>query len=140
MRPRYESAKDRQNEAIPANVLRAMGYDVHKLPDHYRIDYAVMRDGRCVAFAEIKTRTNESAAYDTYMISLSKLVAAQSLSDFTGLTVSLIVQWTDRIGITRLCPDGVITPDVFWGGRKDRGDDQDQETVIHIPIERFKPL
>jgi hypothetical protein len=44
------------------------------------------------------------------------------------------VRWTDAIGI---CPVPV-EHSLGTGGRTDRGDALDIESVVHIPIDRFK--
>jgi hypothetical protein len=50
---------------------------------------------------------------------------------------SFIVQWDDRMAYWDM-PIGWVAGDVRWGGRSDRGDDQDAEPVEHIPVGEFR--
>jgi len=137
MRELYESGHDRTKET--AAVERFIhhfggGADYVKLPIQYKLDFAIVRDGRVTSFIEVKCRKNIISAYPTYIISLSKMVAATQYKT-AGISCILLVQWTDQMGWVQI-------PDNRWvtkvGGRKDRGDWQDVEPVVHIPIKEFK--
>jgi hypothetical protein len=103
-----------------------------KMPIKYGLDYAALRNGRVVAFIEIKCRTCRSDKYDEYMISLHKVMAAAKLSSTTNLPCFLVVAWTDAIGYTH-----ISAPSVEFGGRQDRNDEDDIEPVALIPISHF---
>lgn len=132
-RPKYETAADLTNEQHVAGVMDGLGYGLEKLPVQYRLDFAIFKDGRCLGFAEVKTRTFEMNKYPTVMISLSKVMAAKSLSDTTGLPCYLIVKYTDVIA--RL--DFSDPYELRMGGRVDRGDPQDRDICAFYPKERF---
>lgn len=137
MRPRYESAADRSAENRIFRILREReGVEFRKLPMQYRLDAAVFRDGNLRGFAEIKRRTHCRGTYSTYLISLSKVIAARGLSQATGLKCLLFVDWTDELG----CISFDAPYELGWGGRTDRNDGQDVEPVAFYPIEAFRTV
>ena len=139
MRELYESGHDRTKEAAAVGKFIERfggGVDFFKLPIQYKLDFAIVRDGSVTSFIEVKCRKNVISAYPTYIISLSKMVAAAQYKD-AGITCILLVQWADQMGWVKI-------PDNRWitkvGGRKDREDWQDIEPVVHIPIKEFKAV
>lgn len=136
MRPRYETASDltKERQAVE-RFLDSFPVDAEavKLPMQYRMDFCIVSGGNASAFVEVKCRTNKMHAYPTYMISLSKMVAAAAYSRL-GITCILLVQWSDKSGWVKIDPDGWS---IKWGGRRDRADWQDSEPVVHIPISDF---
>ena len=138
-RPTYESSGDRSSETVAVEkFIGSFGGDVSfiKLPVQYKMDFALVRNGTITAFVEVKCRKNHKHTYPTYMISMSKQVAAASFNAI-GINCILLVQWADSMGWVQL-----TNPDwkVKVGGRKDRGDWQDIEPVTHIPISEFKDV
>ena len=109
-----------------------------KLPMKYELDYLLLREGRGVAWLEIKSRTNVRSAYPTYMISLGKVMAARRLSEATQFPSFLLVQWANVCGYVRL--DSLLDFRTAVGGRTDRGDEQDIEPVALIPVGEFERL
>ena len=138
MRPLYETQEDLENEKSVASIIKSV-WDLTavKMPRAYHLDYA-LKDGQDTlrGFAEIKTRTTNKGKYPTYLISLSKIMNARRLTEYTGLSCILIVKWLDNIGWINLDIEG----ELGFGGRKDRNDWQDQEPVIFLPIDKFKRL
>ena len=134
MRKRYETDEDRQNERDVATAI-AQHYHLTpiKLPDHSRADFIMHRDGVAQSVIEIKCRNVSSAKYETLMLSKSKYCALLDWAE-RGFKAALVVRWTDAIGI---CPVPV-EHSLGTGGRTDRGDALDIESVVHIPIDRFK--
>jgi hypothetical protein len=137
VRPRYETKEDLTREAEISRVAaQKFNCTFSKMPDRYGLDFCAVRDGAVVAFAEVKVRTTPHLMYQTYMISLGKAVAARSLHEATGLPSILIVGWSDAWGQTRL--DTAMKPgSIRVGGRADRGDPQDIEPVVMIPLSDF---
>jgi len=136
MRPIYESDTDLYNEREVINALNDLWQTQStKLPRSYGLDYTLTRGGRVTAFVEIKCRTIPSWTYDTYMISLAKVLKAKSLGNNVGVPAFLVVRWNDMVGYVDL---RIVALDVQVGGRKDRGDEQDIEPVCMIPIKEFK--
>ena len=132
--PRYETISDLKNEqSVIEHLSETRDYTFRKLPTRYVLDYAVIKNGDVIGFAEIKCRTCASTDYDTMMVSLSKVLAAHQLSQVTGLPSYLIVRWTDKIGSINFKADHAIRA----GGRTDRGDAQDIDVCAYYPITVF---
>ena len=135
-RPTYETSGDLSKETIAIKKFIASfggSADFAKLPIQYKMDFCLIDNKTIRTFVEVKCRTNKKTAYSTYIISMSKVVAAKSYSDF-GVNCILLVQWTDHMGWVDLSNNDW---DAKIGGRKDRGDWQDIEPVVHIPISEF---
>ena len=136
MRPRYERSWDLAAESIVlGEICRKWGCTSQKLPVRYKLDYLLLREGKGVAWLELKARTNARLAYPTYMISMGKVISAKELTGASGLPSFLLVQWKDELGYARL--DSLSNFSVSVGGRVDRGDDDDIEPVALIPVDDF---
>jgi hypothetical protein len=137
MRPVYETEQDKYNEAVVA------GYITEKYGGRYSpsvglssYDGILLTHGRPKALVEIKVRTNASSTYATYMISAAKVDAIITTAKEQGLIPFLIVKFTDGIFMTKLVEG--FKRDL--GGRYDRGDAQDIEECMYIPMNKFKEL
>jgi len=138
MRPIYETEKDLKNERSLADILcKKWRCKLQKLQPRDSFDYAAIRDGKVIAFIEMKNRNNEIGKYDTYMISMSKLLHAHNVRNVTDIVCVLAVRWTDAIGWVMFDRK---RSHVTMGGRFDRGDPQDVEPVCHIKIKDFHLL
>jgi len=142
-RPTYETAENRGKEAEFADRLsKVSGKQFRKLPKAYRADYGVLdAAGYLTAFAELKCRTNDARRYGTYILSLHKWLSLLSLATAApGLKSLLCVRFTDCDMVYRVQDGDDVA--IKWGGRADRGDWQDQEPVVHIPMgsERWSVL
>ena len=138
-RPTYENASDRSAETVAVQkFIKSFGGEVDfiKLPMQYKMDFALTRNGVITALVEVKCRRNKKHAYPTYMISMSKLVAAAGYRSI-GINCILLVQWADGMGWVQMSNEDW---NVRVGGRKDRNDWQDIEPVTHIPIREFKDV
>lgn len=134
----WESSGDRRNESDVARALEVR-WDcrLHKLPKQYRMDYLVTRGGVATAFVEVKCRTHSSSRYKTLMLSLSKHMAARTMSIATGLPVLLVVRYTDETRYVSLVQSFPMT----MGGRTaSTRDERDLEPIIEIPTERMQDL
>lgn len=135
-RPMYESPQDLRNEADIISALEPrMRCVFKKMPIKYGLDYVALRDGTALGFVEIKCRTNPMGKYDTYMISLHKMMTARSLMETTNLPANLIVRWSDGL-VGKVSFGTDIT--VGFNGRYDRNDSEDVEPVALIPISSFE--
>lgn len=138
MRPMYESPEDRDNEdEIMEQLLSDTDFNYYKLPISYGVDFGVYKDLELKGWVEAKARTCRVDAYDTYILSFRKWEQATRLAKAAYVPFKLAVRWADRLGVytyhgERFC--------VRHGGRTDRGDSQDQEPVVHIPITRFNMI
>jgi hypothetical protein len=137
-RPYYERDRDLANEQkIVEACCRASGKSLHavKLPLSYTVDWGIFHDDSLLLWAEGKRRFNERKLYPTFILSCRKYLSGMDLGRISGKPFVLIVEWND--GIFRHVCDGTATRDIRVGGRRDRGDWQDIEPVVHIPVEQF---
>lgn len=137
MRPTYESSDDLRNEQeIITFFTQHFNKDLTavKIPKQYKIDYCLMIGDRITAFAEVKNRTCAKNTYPTYMMSLAKYLEALRINKDLKLETILVVKWTDAVGYIEL---GRRAWPIGFGGRVDRGDWQDKEPMIFIPISEF---
>jgi hypothetical protein len=134
----YETSESLKNEnEVASRISSAWNTKLNKLPIKYRVDYAAERNGKIVAWIEVKTRKYNMNDFDSFMLSLDKYNASVQLGSITNLPVTLVVRWKDKIGYADLLHcRGVIK----MGGRKDRGDPQDIQPAAYIPIDDFREL
>jgi hypothetical protein len=139
MRPRYETADDRQRQREAVYYLSAAtGTTAVETPPLTRWDYEMVRDGRVLALVEVKFRKCSSATYPTFMVSEGKATTLRDHAIASGCAGGFLVNWIDAAGwlrIDTLVPDGWS---VGSGGRCDRGDPMDVERVVHFPIDGFR--
>lgn len=137
-RPYYETQDDLNNEKQIAKVIEnVFKCELYKMPIKLSLDFMAMRNGKAVAFIEARQRKNEMTRYDTYMISMYKLMMARNLTQATKLPCYLAVQFTDKFAMTKFPPEDFY---VSVGGLTSRRDPQDIEPVAHFNIENFKVL
>jgi hypothetical protein len=138
MRPTYETNDDKIREA---EVLAALSvkWRCESIPaDKFcAYDAVLKRDGKVMGFVEIKCRNITIDQYPSLIISKAKMDAIVSLchrhpdNPIPLLVASLI----GRIVGTTIEPGRYKAA---TGGRKDRGDHADIETVYQIPWRLFK--
>lgn len=140
-RPQYEDESSLKSEAGTAfEVEKAWNVDLVKMPMKNKIDFLMKnKKGESRAVVEVKNRACKRHKYPTYMISLDKWVAGCSMGLITELNFILVVNWDDEIGYLD-CKKHTKEITVNMGGRADRGDAQDIEPVVHIPIYLFETL
>lgn len=140
-RPIYETAEDQSREAqtLREFVLHFPDMTFKKTPPLHSADYELYGPDDYKAYVEVKNRTNEYRKYPTYMISKSKIDSILELATSEGCKAGLVIRWSDSIGYINL-QDYVAHSEVGTGGRWDRGDRQDVESVYYCPIEAFTIL
>lgn len=137
-RPTYERQRDRDNEAaLFLRLGRAWNCLVQKREMFSRVDCWAYRNGELKAGIEIKCRTNRMHQYPTYMISKAKYLYAIHEGGRLSVPMLLVVQWADALGYVDLCKAQVMES---VGGRVDRGDPMDVESVILIDINQFRRI
>ena len=137
MRPIYENgATLAAEEATIRRVADRWGVTFQKLPIQYRVDWALIRDGKVACWCECKRRHNNKGKYPSLMLSLSKVTHGLELARQTGLPFLVVVEWDDALAYWKA--DRISG--VRLGGRVDRGDWQDVEPVVDIGIELFTEL
>ncbi len=138
MRPLYESQQDRDNEQALARIIEAkFNCQLTKMPIKLSLDFMATRDGSAVAFIEARQRKTRMRQYPTYMISLYKVMMANTLTQATGLPCFLAVQWSDAAGICKLPSSDM---DIQTGGSTRRNDPQDIEPMAYFDVSAFKVL
>ena len=137
MRPVYETQTDRDLEAqVAYQVAAKFGCIAERTPRMYQMDWLLINK-TLRSFVEIKRRNVDHNIYPTLILSAHKWHYGCSMAERFGVTFILVIEYTDGI---RYWETKDIKPDVQMGGRCDRGDDQDMEPVIHLPIGLFKKL
>ena len=142
MRPLYETPEDRSNEMKVAKLLSAdWGCDLSKLKIACAIDFALTRGGKVAALMEVKCRKYSSQALDNLggiILSAHKVQAGMRWADTHGVKFIIALGLEDGIFFLSLNPgDKVDGFGLEIMGRKDRGDPQDMEPCVIIPIKRF---
>jgi len=133
----YENEKTLNDEREGISLAaEKWGAKPVKLPRKYSIDFAMVKDGGVKAWVEFKKRTNPIMKYPSYMVSLFKYMNLVSMAEKTGAVGMFVVQWTDCIGYVTV----PVQHDVIFSGRQDRGDWEDMEPMVSIPIDAFKLL
>ena len=136
-RPRYETAEDVSNEYAAIGKFAALfpGAEVTRLSDEGHAFTVLSKRGKPRIVVEIKTRRNSSYQYPTFMISKQKYDALCRLAE-RGLNTGMLVQWTDRLGYVSV----PVEHRTQLGGRYDRGDPKDIETVVLIDTKKFQTV
>lgn len=137
-RPIYETEQDRQNERALADAIEArFKCKLTKMSMKYHLDFIAERDGKAVAFFEMRQRKNKMMAYSDYMLSLDKVRNADTLTAATGLPCYLVVKWADAVGYCEIPPSD---SHVAVGGSYRRNDPQDIEPMVFFPVAQFKVI
>jgi hypothetical protein len=132
-RPKYESKSDIEFETQVASHLAAVWTaDAVKLPRFYKCDWALRRGKKVAALLEIKCRKNAADKYPTIILSSDKWSYLRQMDAALNVPALFVAKFTDGIRYIRPATSHNFT--VEMGGRFDRGDWQDMEPVIHIPI------
>lgn len=135
MRPIYETPTNRMNEHAAAVQFAAISHCEFVRHDPlFAWDYTFTREGKPVAFIEVKCRNVPSTKYARYMVSESKCVTLCNGAGLAGVAAVLLVQWTDCLGWLRI--DGVNWT-TSTGGRWDRNDPLDVEPMAYFDIDQF---
>jgi len=133
---KHESPKDLANERAVLDILcKRWKCTAFKLPVRYELDYALLRDGVLKCFVEVKCRKSKQATYPTAVIGMRKVYTGQTLAAVAKVPFYLVTRWTDVIGYT-----STFNGEIRLGGRDDRGDDQDPDLWMHIPVTQFVNL
>lgn len=139
MRQIYENRSTQMDEErIAAMVEKKWSGRMIKLPMKNRVDYAFSSEDGILAYAEIKSRKNSIKEYPSFMVALDKWMSARRIAEVSnGVPMFFVVEWTEGVYYLR---QDEATYRVGIGGRKDRGDEYDQELCVFVPIEQFKQL
>lgn len=120
-----------------------LGTRMGKLPQRYSLDYAVTsKDNKVMAFAELKCRNCSMENYETYMISMAKIMTGMRMSlpetmNHQKIESYLFVRWNDKQAYVVINDDMIQRSTLVFTGRTDRGQNADIEPQFEIPMELF---
>jgi hypothetical protein len=142
MRPRYESPEDLKNERRIADyVENKFGIILRKMPDQYYVDFMAFNTaGEPIGVMEMKRRNNPVDQYTTLDLGLKKWNHGSRFFHENALPFSFVVRFNDGVYFYKYQPDDNKNFLIKWGGRKDRGDRQDEEPMVKIPRRRLKKI
>lgn len=139
-RPRYENQQDLHNERTAIEKFcTPRGLSAYKIPaNDYRIDFALIDQTKQVkAFIEYKRRHFSVGKFPDVFLSLKKYKEGLTLAFCANVPFYFLVEFNNNVlmyaNLGKLPSDRKIT----IGGRVDRGDSQDMEPVVHVPMELF---
>ena len=146
MRPLYESSEDRSKEANVANqIANYWLLSAVKLKPACEIDFALVRSGAVVAIMEVKCRNYSYKQLDKLgglMLSCHKMSALRRWHADFPLGAAIAIQLTDGIYIWSIKSEEAFErfPEIRMMGRMDRGDVQDIEPCVIIPMNKFRKI
>jgi hypothetical protein len=144
-RPFYETESDIMNAASVAEQISSVwGCEFVKMKRACVVDYALKRDDKFVAVMEVKCRnysSDEIARMGGLILSAHKVQAAKTWKDTHRIAFVLAIGLTDGIFVMSI-KSGDEWPffDLTMAGRYDRGDPQDVEPCVLIPMNCFRKL
>lgn len=140
----FENDQDATNEAELADIIER-NYSVKMVRQRKfsQFDYMACKGNRITAFVEMRCLNSHFDDHSTVMISASKLLAAKTMIDISGIRHLFAVKWIDDIialaDINRFLVDRVeLVRSPITENRRNAPDDL--EPVAHIPIEAFKVI
>lgn len=141
-RPIYESQVDLTHENKMKTFLEAKwNCTLHKVPLKYQVDWMAMRGKDPMAFVEFKHREKLSIdAYPRYMISLDKWMKAKQLCKEVEIPFIMVITFTEGTYYGVFAHNGLHDVTYGFGGRYDRGDAQDVEPMIYLPLKKFMKI
>lgn len=141
-RPIYESQVDLTHENKMKTFLEAKwNCTLHKVPLKYQVDWLAMRGKDPMAFVEFKHREKLSInAYPRYMISLDKWMKAKQLCKEVEIPFIMVITFTEGTYYGVFAHNGLHDVTYGFGGRYDRGDAQDVEPMIYLPLKKFMKI
>lgn len=132
--PKHETDEDLEREARICRIVeKAWEVELYKMPDPYRLDYAIFKDATMVGFMEVRCRNMSSMKYPTFMMSNHKAEAARDWGDL-GVPVCMVVQMTDGLFIF----DPRFPDFTQEGGRADPRDPYDRGLMAHFAMAKLK--
>lgn len=108
-----------------------------RMPLKSAIDWSLQAGPHITGWVEIKCRKVARDVYPTLILSAHKYINAMQMRNMFDIPLLIVVRYTDGLYFWEV--DGRKL-DVRHGGRADRGDWQDVEPVVHIPVELFEKI
>lgn len=124
-----------------AEFATRYGATPHHFGGYDHIDWWLEKDGRTVAYAEVKRRYNDREKYPTIFLAFRKWLALFVSHAYTGVPALFVVGWDDSIGWLDVSSFSVNPLMLTIGGRSDRPDAKnDREPIIEVPISDMRVL
>lgn len=144
LRPRYCTEQDRAKEkevlgrftAIVAATNRDNKWEVQHAFQDMDVDGVLLKDGKPAYAIEIKNRTGSGLRFSTWHIAKDKIDRCRAFAAERNMQFILLMVWDGEI--YSILGDRIPMNDLRSGGRTDRGDAHDVETMVHIPANLFK--
>lgn len=140
----FENDEDATNEAELADIIERI-YSVKMVRQRKfaQFDYMACKGNHISAFVEMRCLNAHFDDHATVIISASKLLAAKTMIDVSGIRHYFVVRWIDDIiglvTLNRFLMNGVeLVRSPITDKRRNAPDDL--EPVAHIPIEAFKVI
>ena len=138
-RKMYETPADLENERrIALHTEKACNFKLNKMGIKYHLDFMAFRGKEAVAAVEVKHRNKKSTDWPTTILPLHKYNRGVEFHNFNGLSFLVVFEFDDGIYCYKYKDGDNFS--ILFGGRKDRGDVQDLEPFVCIPIERMQKL
>jgi len=135
----YQTKDDLNRESQFISFLsKKWKFDYKKLGDFSVFDFECSRDGKTVAFVEVKNYFGSVSKYPTYICTVQDVDHGLKLTEETGLPAFLVVKWPECVGYLRLTHNNYFKRK---SGQKNRNDPRDYDTMVYlIPLEEFKMI
>jgi uncharacterized protein with PIN domain len=135
---RFETEEDRQNELEVIEKFSAKGNFTYSKLDRHALDFAITKDEKVVAFAEVKCYKTPSDKYHTQIVSLYKW---EKMKDYNKLAPTFFIcRYSD--GKILYMHAEEIKGDIKFSGRKvvREGSFSDREFCIFINRKEMREL
>jgi hypothetical protein len=103
------------------------------------IDWYAVRYDRPVGLLELKTRTHDSAKYETVFLNVRKWLALQMASCGMGLPALFVVRFTDGVRYINLA-DVDASQFILGGLKRIKKSRNDIEPLIEVPVSEMRVL
>lgn len=131
---RFETTQDRTREMDTLDTLcKSKGLTFEMTNELNPVDAVLYKDGKVVAYAEVKTYRQTFARAKPYIfVSLRKLAHLQEVSITNDVPSYMVYRFNDCIGY--YCISEIDGARCGWDGRTPReGSVYDEELVVHVP-------
>ena len=142
-RPFYETSKDRAEELIAAKKIAAYFlFDIVQLKPACHADFGIIKSGKVIGVMEVKRRKytyDQMERMGGLMISAVKMQSLMNWKSSFGLGIMVGLQLSDGIYAFMVSrkDDLPMKSEIRIMGRTDRGDDQDMEPCVLLPMSEF---
>lgn len=136
---RYQTDEDLKREAQMVNHLAHIwSFTPEKQDDYAVIDFKCLRDGKLVAFLEIKSKFCRFADYDTYLCTCKDIDYGLGLAKKNNVPFLIAVKWNDFWGYVNITHNNYPSRK---SGQMNRNDPNDALAMCYlIPMSEFKEI